>query len=135
MLLLFTRSFVFNSFETQLTVPELVAISFSRGSSQPKDLTQVSCLAGGFFTTEPPGKSGCGLAAVSAHEHFMTVNKSSTICDKPQLVCSCNLRSCSGVSPVDRNNKQSIIGTCIEGGYRKGSILKAGLHLGLDYGL
>ena len=45
-----------------------------------------------------------------AHEHFTTVNKSSTICDKPQLVCSCNLRSCSRVSPVDRNNKQSIIG-------------------------
>jgi len=28
-----------------------------RRSSQPKDQTQVSCFAGGFFTTEPPGKS------------------------------------------------------------------------------
>ena len=27
-----------------------VAISFSRGSFQPKDWTQVSCIAGGFFT-------------------------------------------------------------------------------------
>ena len=28
-----------------------VAISFSRGSSQPTDQTQVSCVAGGFFTS------------------------------------------------------------------------------------
>ena len=27
-----------------------VAFPFSRGSSQPRDLTQVSCIAGGFFT-------------------------------------------------------------------------------------
>ena len=27
-----------------------------RGSSQPRDQTHVSCLAGGFFTTEPPRK-------------------------------------------------------------------------------
>ena len=29
---------------------EWVAIPFSRGSSQPRDQTQVSCIAGGFFT-------------------------------------------------------------------------------------
>ena len=29
---------------------ELVAISFSRGSSQSRDLTRVSCIAGKFFT-------------------------------------------------------------------------------------
>ena len=29
---------------------EWVAISFSRGSSQPRDRTQVSCIAGGFLT-------------------------------------------------------------------------------------
>ena len=33
-----------------------VAISFSRASSQPRDQTQVSCLADRFFTTEPSGK-------------------------------------------------------------------------------
>ena len=27
-----------------------------QGIFQPKDQTHVSCLAGGFFTTEPPGK-------------------------------------------------------------------------------
>ena len=35
---------------------ERVALS-SRGSSQPRDQAQVSCIAGGFFTTEPPGIS------------------------------------------------------------------------------
>ena len=28
----------------------------SRGSSQPRDQTRVSCIAGRFFTAEPPGK-------------------------------------------------------------------------------
>ena len=35
---------------------ESAAISFSRGSSWPRDQTCVSWLAGRFFTTEPPGK-------------------------------------------------------------------------------
>ena len=38
---------------------EWVAVSFSRGSSRPRDWTQVSCvscIAGRFFTTVPPGK-------------------------------------------------------------------------------
>ena len=34
-----------------------VAISFSRGSSQPRDQTHVSCIAGTLFTTEPLGKN------------------------------------------------------------------------------
>ena len=32
------------------------AIPFSRGSPPPRNRTQVSCIAQGFFTTEPPGK-------------------------------------------------------------------------------
>ena len=35
---------------------ERVAMLSSRGSSQPRDRTQVSCIAGGFFTSVPPGK-------------------------------------------------------------------------------
>ena len=30
---------------------ECIAFPFSRGSSQPRDQTQVSCIAGGFFTS------------------------------------------------------------------------------------
>ena len=40
----------------QAGIQEWAAISFSRGSSQPRDQTQVSCIAGRFFTTEPPRK-------------------------------------------------------------------------------
>ena len=34
---------------------EWVDVPFSRGSSQPRDQTQVFCISGRFFTTEPPG--------------------------------------------------------------------------------
>ena len=34
----------------QARILEWVAMPFSRGSSRPRDLTQVSCTAGGFFT-------------------------------------------------------------------------------------
>ena len=42
---------------SQVRILEWVAISFSRVSFWPRDWTHISCLAGGFFTTEPPGKS------------------------------------------------------------------------------
>ena len=41
---------------SQARVLEWGVIPFSRGSSPPRDQTQVSRIAGGFFTTEPPGK-------------------------------------------------------------------------------
>ena len=34
---------------------EWVDVPFSSGSSQPRDQTQVFCISGRFFTTEPPG--------------------------------------------------------------------------------
>ena len=34
---------------------EWVALPSSRGSSQPREQTCISCIAGGFFTPEPPG--------------------------------------------------------------------------------
>ena len=41
---------------SQARILEWVVISFSRGSSWPKDRAQDSCIAGVFFTVEPPGK-------------------------------------------------------------------------------
>ena len=35
----------------QAKILEWVAFPFSRGSSQPRDRTQISCIAGGFFTS------------------------------------------------------------------------------------
>ena len=40
---------------------EWVAISFSRGSSQPRGQTQVSSITGRFFTTKPPGRHRGGM--------------------------------------------------------------------------
>ena len=40
----------------QARVLEWAAISFFRGSSRTRDCTHVSCLVGGFFTSEPCGK-------------------------------------------------------------------------------
>ena len=45
----------------QMRILEWIAISFSRGSSQPRDQTWISCIAGRFFTAEPPGKEAIGL--------------------------------------------------------------------------
>ena len=41
---------------SQARILERVAIFFSRGSSWPRDWIHVSCTAGRFFPTEPPGK-------------------------------------------------------------------------------
>ena len=40
----------------QARILELVAMFSSRESSQPRDQNRVSCITGGFFTTEPLGK-------------------------------------------------------------------------------
>ena len=60
-------------------------VSYSRGSSSPRDRTQVSHTAGGFFTTEPPGKPQRTLFHVQdypvlpQHPH-QEVNKRSPPC-------------------------------------------------------
>ena len=40
----------------QARILEWLTFPFSRESSQPRDQTQVSRIAGGFFTSEPQGK-------------------------------------------------------------------------------
>ena len=51
----------------QARILEWVAISFSRGSSQPRNQTQVSCIAGRFFTAEPPGTPTQTVFSFEAH--------------------------------------------------------------------
>ena len=53
---------------SQVRILERVIISFSRGSSQPRDLTVSPALAGGFFTGEPPGKP---LLELEKSYHFI----------------------------------------------------------------
>ena len=45
----------------EVRILDWAAISFFRGSSWPRDKPTSPELAGGFFTTEPPGKQGKGL--------------------------------------------------------------------------
>ena len=47
----------------QARILERVAISFSRGSSGPRDQTRISCIAGVFFTAVPPGEPWCRIRA------------------------------------------------------------------------
>ena len=52
--------------------PEWVAISCSRGSSQPRDQTP-QVLAGGFFTTDPPRKHLTSIAMINlSHLRFFS---------------------------------------------------------------
>ena len=50
----------------QVRILEWVAFPFSRGSSQPRDQTQVSCIAGGFFISWATGKyKNTGMGSLS----------------------------------------------------------------------
>ena len=52
----------------QARIPELVAIPFSRGSSWPRDQTQVSCIAGRFFIIWTTRGDSIGMS-VNTPEH------------------------------------------------------------------
>ena len=61
----------------QARIPEWIAISFSRGYSPPSDHTCVSfvfCMAGRFFTTEPPRKPTIATSSYS-HQNSMVWEK------------------------------------------------------------
>ena len=52
---------------------EWVAMPSSRGSSGPRDRTLISCIAGGFFTIEPPGRPKIRLADDSFQKVFSSL--------------------------------------------------------------
>ena len=56
---------------------EWVGVSFSRGSSPPRDQTHISCLAGRFFTTESPGKPIFHLLSTCIHKLSQSYHLSS----------------------------------------------------------
>ena len=63
----------------QARILEWVAIPFSRGSLQPRDRTHVSCIAGRFFTAEPPGKTPHYRVAAAAATK--SLQSCPTLCD------------------------------------------------------
>ena len=63
----------------QARIVEWVVFLFYRGSSQPRDRTQVSCIAGGFFTNqvtrEAQSKSRTRLSDFTLTFHFHALKK------------------------------------------------------------
>ena len=103
----------------QARILEWVAVSFSRGSSRPKDQTWVSCTAGRFFTTEPPGKPKVEPAScqpLAPHQWFTTayhmkyvlfhLHVSYNLSDQPSLV-AWDDPSYSTKSPLSQKPSQS----------------------------
>ena len=64
----------------QARVLKWVAVSFSRGSSQPRDQTQVSCIAGRFFTHWAGPQN---VHSSSAHQSGLGMSPSSLSCNFP----------------------------------------------------
>ena len=66
----------------QARILEWVAIAFSRGSSQPRDQTRVSCTAGRFFTDWATGKLLCNYKILFLSILILFSNKGSKL---PQI--------------------------------------------------
>ena len=61
----------------QARILEWVNFPFSRGSSQTRDRTQVSCIAGRFFTSEPQGKpKNTGVGSLSLLQQIFPTQES-----------------------------------------------------------
>ena len=74
---------------SQAGILKWVAIFFSRGSSRPRDQTHISCIAGEFFPTVPPGidplprkvavkitwvtKSDCNNGNISTRSYHLSI--------------------------------------------------------------
>ena len=58
---------------SQARILEWVAISFTRGSSWPRDQTNISCIAGGLFITAPPGKHLININPATYSDDFFFI--------------------------------------------------------------
>ena len=60
----------------QARIPEWVVLPFSRGASQPRDGTLVSCIAGRFFTVWATGKSSFPVLGPSNRGKIWIISRS-----------------------------------------------------------
>ena len=61
----------------QVRILEWVAFLFSRGSSQPRDQTQISCIAGDSLPAEPQGKpKNIGVGSLSLLQQIFSTQES-----------------------------------------------------------
>ena len=100
----------------QARILQRVTISFSRGSSQPRDWTWVSCsscIAGRFFTTEPPEKS----MSLWNSLHFLELLKEYRFqkeLNSIKYTWSLNNTGLKSVGPLIQNFKNTYIGNIFE---------------------
>ena len=84
----------------QARILERVDISFSRGSSQPRDRTRISCIAGRFFTPEPPGKPQLlPLGQEKREGTGWACSESELRSEENLLGCHVTLKRCSEACP------------------------------------
>ena len=69
----------------QARILEWVAISSSRGTSQSGNQTRISCMAGGFFTTDPPGNPCITCSSVQFSHSVMSNSLWPMDCSTPGL--------------------------------------------------
>ena len=78
----------------QARILEWIAICFSRRSSQPRDQTQVSCIAGRFFTDWVTREGQCGTVMVLPLLFFIFSKLTMVLC---VYVCVCFPKICSSL--------------------------------------
>ena len=87
----------------QARIMEQVVISFSRGSSQPRDRNRVSCTDSRFLTTEPPGKPKCRHKRIKMK--WCTRRLQCFWNKSLELSCICRKRKYFFMFVLDRNMK------------------------------
>ena len=107
-------------------VQEWVAISFSRGSSQPRDrTTQVSYIAGGFFT-EPPGKPVAWTNS-SIYQIFIFLHSKIWVTIDVGVTYACMRQSLNRVQ-FFATSQSSLPSSSVCGIYFSGKSIRMGCH-------
>ena len=73
---------------SQARILEWVAISFSRGSSRPRDQNCISCLAGGFFTWESQNNKCNLISSIISESSLYLEGDMEIFSEKKNLNCS-----------------------------------------------
>ena len=126
----------------QARILEWAAFRFSRGSSQPRDGTQVSCFTGGFFTSwatreaptahyqksnQPSRKTGKNLNGYFSKEGTQMSIKHMTRCSGPLLQkCQSNCNQVPLTPSEEPSSKRSPRMKCCRGQGKQGLLLPCG---------